>query len=94
MLLAVAALVLCGSPAIALAADCLAETSWTDTTGSWFVVANWLNSQPPTVAIGAQINNGGTAQINTSTPTAAACDLTVGFNATDSGNVFIRYLGP
>ncbi len=87
ILLTVAALALCASPTIALAAECLAETSWTDTTGSWFVAANWFNNQPPTSTIGAQINNGGTAQVGG--PGAAACDLTVGYNATDSGRVSV-----
>src|SRR6266542_4290068 len=64
ILLAITALALSASPTVALAADCFGVTSWADTTGSWFVAANWLNGQPPTVAIGAQINNGGTAQVN------------------------------
>src|SRR6266542_3228233 len=64
ILLAITALALSASPTVALAADCFRVTSWADTTGSWFVAANWLNGQPPTVAIGAQINNGGTAQVN------------------------------
>ena len=80
----VAALALSASPAV----GCLAETSWTDGTGSWFVAANWLNQQLPTVGIGAQINNGGTAQVNG--PGAAACDLTVGFDATESGTVSVN----
>lgn len=88
LLFAIAALALCASPGSRAAGDCL-ETSWADTTGSWFVAANWQNSQPPTGTIGAQINNGGTAQINTSTPMAAACDLFVGFDATQSGNVSV-----
>jgi T5SS/PEP-CTERM-associated repeat protein len=40
------------------------------------------------VAIGAQINNGGTAQVNSSG--AVACDLTVGFTATQSGTVAVN----
>jgi T5SS/PEP-CTERM-associated repeat protein len=87
VLLTVAVLALCASPTIAVAADCLAETFWTDTTGSWFVAANWLSGQLPTAAIGAQINNGGTAQVNG--PGAVACDLTVGYNATESGTVSV-----
>jgi T5SS/PEP-CTERM-associated repeat protein len=83
LLLATAALMICISPAVA----CLAETSWTDGTGSWFVAANWLNQQLPTVGIGAQINNGGTAQVNG--PGAVACDLTVGFDTTESGTVSV-----
>lgn len=40
------------------------------------------------MAIGAQINNGGTAQVNGSG--ALACDLTVGFTATQSGTVSVN----
>jgi hypothetical protein len=88
ILLSMAALGLCASPAGALAAECLTEATWIGTTGSWFVAMNWLNQQPPTVAIGAQINNGGTAQVNSSG--AVACDLTVGFSATQSGTVSVN----
>jgi hypothetical protein len=87
LLLTLAVLALCAAPTIAVAADCLAETFWTDATGSWFVATNWLNNQLPTVAIGAQINNGGTAQVQG--PGAVACDLTVGYNATESGTVSV-----
>ena len=77
----------CASRTAALAAECLAETSWVDGTGSWFVAANWSNGVP-TAGIGAQIYNGGTAQVNSSG--AVACDLTLGFTATQSGTVSVN----
>jgi T5SS/PEP-CTERM-associated repeat protein len=86
ILLALAGLAVCASPTVALAAECLAETNWIDSTGSWFVAANWNNGVPTSV-IGAQINNGGTAQVNSSG--AIACDLTLGYNATESGTVSV-----
>lgn len=70
-----------------MAAECVVETNWIDSTGSWFVAANWDHGVP-TTSIGGQINNGGAAQING--PGAAACDLTVGFNPTDSGSTFVN----
>lgn len=73
-------------PTVGLAAECLAETNWIDGTGSWFVAANWDHGVP-TAGIGAQINNGGTAQVNSSG--AIACDLTVGFTATQTGTVSV-----
>jgi T5SS/PEP-CTERM-associated repeat protein len=86
ILLTLAALAVCASPTLALAAECLSETNWIGTTGSWFVAANWDHGVP-TAGIGAQISNGGTAQVNNSG--AVACDLTVGYNPTESGTVSV-----
>jgi T5SS/PEP-CTERM-associated repeat protein len=89
ILLTLAALAFCTMPTAALAADCVPVTNWTyPGTDSWFVSRDW-DSGEPDLSTAAKINNGGTAQINTSTPTAAACELTLGFDATQSGNVSV-----
>lgn len=87
ILLTLAALAVCASATVTLAAECLVQTNWSDGTGSWFVAANWDHGVP-TTGIGAQINNGGSAQVNSSG--AAACDLTIGFTATQSGAVSVN----
>lgn len=79
LLLAVAALALSSSSAFAQS-QCIVTTTWTGTTGSWFVCGNW-GSGCPTSSVNAQINNGGTAQIIQSLTVANACTLTL-----DSGS--------
>lgn len=88
ILLAITALALSASPGATQAADCIGQTTWIDSIGSWFVPANWNGGQPST-ATNAEIDNSGTAQINTSTPTAHACSLTLGYNGADSGKVSV-----
>jgi fibronectin-binding autotransporter adhesin len=88
LLLTVTALALCAWPAVALATDCLPQTTWVDRAGSWFTAANWNNGVPAS-GTAALINNGGTAQISASLPVANACALTLGLNAGDSGNISV-----
>jgi hypothetical protein len=85
ILLAVAALALSASSGFAQAL-CNVTTTWTDGTGSWFTAANWSNGIP-TSTIAAVINNGGTAQINSSLAQAHACSLTLGNDIPNSGTV-------
>jgi hypothetical protein len=87
ILLAVAAFVLSTSSAFAQA-QCLTITTWSGGTGSWFTAANWTNGVP-TSSINAQVNNGGTAQINSALQVANACSLTVGSSTGNSGNVLV-----
>jgi T5SS/PEP-CTERM-associated repeat protein len=89
ILLAITAFALCALPGVALGADCLAQTTWTDSAGSWFTCSNWSNNTCPGSGIAALINNGGTAQITASLPVANACALTLGPNAGDSGKVSV-----
>jgi T5SS/PEP-CTERM-associated repeat protein len=86
ILLTVAALALCALPAVALAADCIPTTNWTGASGSWFVEGNW-SSGVPNSGKSAYINNAGTADINTTG--AAACNLTLGYDAVQSGKVSV-----
>jgi hypothetical protein len=91
ILLAITALALFALPGVALAADCLPQTTWTDHAGSWFTAANWNNGVPNS-GTAALINNGGTAQISASLPAANACSLTLG-GAGHSGNVSVSTSG-
>lgn len=86
ILLTVAALALCALAAVAVAADCIPTTNWTGTSGSWFVEGNWSNGVPNS-SKSAYINNAGTADINTTG--AAACNLTLGYDAVQSGKVSV-----
>jgi T5SS/PEP-CTERM-associated repeat protein len=64
-----------------------AQTIWnTPQSGDWFQTANWSDGIPDS-ATDAQINNGGTPQIDTAT--AAANNLTLGFGAGDFGNLIV-----
>jgi T5SS/PEP-CTERM-associated repeat protein len=96
ILLAVAGLVLCASPAVALA-QCpnKLSTVWTyHGTGDWFTSSNWSNGVPictNEVSYDAKINNGYTAQINTGS--ASACEVSLGVNPTDSGNLSVNGSG-
>jgi T5SS/PEP-CTERM-associated repeat protein len=85
ILLAVASLALSTSSGFAQVL-CNVTTTWTDGTGSWFTAANWSNGVP-TSTIAAVINNGGTAQINSSLAQAHACSLTLGNDISNSGTV-------
>lgn len=87
ILLAITALALCASPAVTVAADCILTTTWTDSNSSWFIAGNW-NNGVPTANTSAYINNAGTANINSTG--AAACNLTLGYNAVNSGTVSIN----
>ena len=97
ILLAITALALCAWPIVALAADCPNKgvTVWTGAVDhNWFNPGNWTNGIPTCndiVSSTAGINNGGTAQINY--PNAFACDVTLGANATDSGNLSVAGSG-
>jgi hypothetical protein len=91
ILLAVAAFALSASSAFSQS-QCLQITTWRGGTGSWFTASNW-NNGVPTSSINAQINNGGTAQINGGIPVAYACSLTLGANAGDAGNVSLDAVG-
>jgi T5SS/PEP-CTERM-associated repeat protein len=88
ILLAVAALAFSTSSAFAQA-QCTFNTTWTDHTGGWYTAANWSGGVP-TSSLNAFINNGGTAQVNSSLATANACSLTLGSNAADSGTVLVN----
>jgi T5SS/PEP-CTERM-associated repeat protein len=86
VLLCLAAFALSASSGFAQV-QCLPITNWTHNgTGIWYTAANW-NNGTPTSSINAQINNGGTAQVNSSLVPANACSLTLGFDIGNSGNV-------
>src|ERR1017187_5629575 len=75
-----------------LSAPISAQTVWNDATGNWFTAANWTVGAPPNTAppdnnTNAQINNGGTAQVNAAGATALTLNL--GLGSTDSGSVTI-----
>jgi fibronectin-binding autotransporter adhesin len=61
-----------------------ADTLWTDGGGSWFIGTNW-SAGVPASAVGAQINNGGTARVFANG--AQAGFLTLGKNVGESGNL-------
>lgn len=89
--LTLAALVLCASPVIALAADCLGgRTYWSVQSGNWFDDTNWSNHVPNS-STGPSINNGGTATIGSTG--AESCDLTLGGAATESGSLVVDHGG-
>jgi T5SS/PEP-CTERM-associated repeat protein len=86
VLLCLAAFALSASSGFAQV-QCLPVTNWIHNgTGIWYTAANWSNGVP-TSSINAQINNGGTAQVNSSLVPANACSLTLGFDIGNSGNV-------
>lgn len=88
ILLAITALALFALPGVALATDCLPQTTWTGAVDhNWFTAGNW-NGGVPDSGKAAVINNGGTAQINSSLPAANACSL-----ALDPGNVSVGSVG-
>ncbi len=85
-ILLIAGLELCIRSAAAQAPACNLTTTWSVSTGSWFVDANW-SDHVPTSSKNADINNGGTADINSTG--AAACLLTLGFEPSESGKVSV-----
>jgi hypothetical protein len=87
----VAALVLCASPAIALAESCIGEADWTVASGSWFNGNNWSGGSIPSSSTRAQISNGGTATIGSTG--AVSCDLTMPASATQSGRLVVDHGG-
>jgi T5SS/PEP-CTERM-associated repeat protein len=97
LLLIVTAVMLCASPAVALADPCPNKfsTAWTyHGTGDWFTSSNWSNGVPvctDAVSYDAQIDNGYTAQINAGS--ASACQAALGVNPTDSGTLSVNGSG-
>jgi T5SS/PEP-CTERM-associated repeat protein len=95
--LAFVCLALCVSPRSRGDAFCndLATTHWVNPgTGDWFDPLNWvldINGQHtvPSSVSPTLINNGGTAQINTTTQTAYACFLALGANSGNSGTLSV-----
>ena len=88
IVLIVSAVALCASPATGLADSCIGQTNWSVPSGNWFDGMNWSGGVP-TSSTSAQINNGGTATIGSMG--AVSCDLTLGFNATQSGRVVVNH---
>jgi T5SS/PEP-CTERM-associated repeat protein len=98
ILLAITALALCASPNSRAAAECNCVSRWTSSGGDWFNPSNWSYVVPDcggTCVIGgsiqAEINNGGTAQISTPTPTAHACEVFLGKNSGDKGSLAVDH---
>jgi len=88
ILLTITALALCASPIIALADGCIGQTTWTGAIdNNWFTAGNWSHGVP-TAGTDAEIDNGGTANIDSAG--AVACDLILGFNAADTGYVSVN----
>ena len=81
-----AAIFLSGCLLLGLAPTGFTQTIWQAESGDWFQPVNWSDGVP-TSSTDAQINNGGTAQIEAGT--AAASNLYLGFDATDVGNLLI-----
>ena len=59
-------------------------------TGSWNAPGNWTPSGPPTSFDDAEINNGGSAEVNTS---AEAADVYLGRNIGNVGNLLVHFSG-
>ena len=76
--------------AFVLPATANTTTNWTFTTGDWFTPSHWDNGLPD-LTNGAQINNGGTAQIMSGS--AVADYVTLGFNGSDSGTLSVSGVG-
>jgi T5SS/PEP-CTERM-associated repeat protein len=86
-LLTIAAVGLCVWSAVTPAAGCTLTTTWNYMgSGSWFDRNKWNNGVPNS-SEDAFINNTGTANIDSTG--AVACDLILGYNMADSGNVSI-----
>ena len=64
-------------------------------TGDWFDLQNWEDDfghhYLPTCHLAVFITNGGTAQISTPTPTASSCQLFLGYNPGQSGNLTVDH---
>ena len=99
ILLAITALAFCASPGSRADGDCYCETIWTHAgAGDWFTQSNWSSIVPdcgqgncPGHPVEARINNGGTAQINSTTQTAYACEMFIGFSPGDSGSLSVSH---
>lgn len=75
---------------------CGEDLTWINPgTGDWFDPSNWLDDfghhGVPICPSPAFINNGGTAQISTPTPTANACQLFLGNNSGQYGNLIVDH---
>jgi T5SS/PEP-CTERM-associated repeat protein len=101
ILLAITALALSASPPSWAAADCVLLASWDNPgAGDWFNPLNWGPNHNQVPDCGqccqypweADINNGGTAQISTPTPTAYVCELFLGKdNSMQSGTLSVNH---
>jgi T5SS/PEP-CTERM-associated repeat protein len=96
ILLAITALALSASPSSRAAPDCYLLSTWCGTTGDWFEPSNWCGSGVPHPycdpdPVEVDINNGGTAQISSADPTAYSCELFLGRNSGQSGNLFLDH---
>jgi hypothetical protein len=88
ILLTMAGLALLAAPAVGPATTCTPQTTWTGAVdNNWFTAGNWNNGVPNS-GTAALINNGGSAQINSSLPAANACSLTL-----DPGTVSVGSVG-
>ncbi len=81
-----AAIFLSGCLLAGLAPAGFTQTLWQAASGDWFQPVNWSDGVPDS-ATDAQINNGGTPQIDAAA--AAANNFTLGLNAGDSGNLIV-----
>ncbi|HTQ37836.1 MAG TPA: hypothetical protein VMJ32_02345 [Pirellulales bacterium] len=70
--------------ALAWSPNAGADTNWMGTTGSWYTDGNW-DSGAPNSSVNANINNGGTAQIGSSS--AFVSFLNLGQSSSQSGLV-------
>jgi T5SS/PEP-CTERM-associated repeat protein len=85
-----ATIFLSGCLLLGLAPTGFTQTIWQTQTGDWFQPVNWSDGVP-TSSTDAQINNGGTAQIEADA--AVASNLTFGFGAADLGNLLVSGSG-
>lgn len=85
-----AAIFLSGCLLLGLAPTGFTQTIWQAESGDWFQPVNWSDGVP-TSSTDAQINNGGTAQIEAGA--AAASNLYLGFGAADLGNLLVSGSG-
>jgi len=85
------AIFLSGCLLLGLAPAGLTQTIWTGQSGDWFQPVNWSDGVPTSSTDAAEINNGGTAQIETGA--AAAGNLHLGLDAADSGNLLVSGSG-
>src|ERR1035437_9287767 len=68
-----------------------AQDLWSNLgTGNWFTAGNWSAGVPNSGTI-AQVDNGGTARINSAAPpTGAALSLSLGTGSGQSGNLLVN----
>src|SRR4051794_37570869 len=80
------AVLLAASLSFAVSAN--AQTVWTNAgTANWFTAGNW-SAGVPNSGVDAQVNNGGTARINSGT--GAANSVTLGLAAGNSGGLLVQ----